>query len=336
MKRFAEYEKEVFSLINENDHYIIFNDCKAILNNVDEIGVDIDVANSFDCYDICKRKRPKEENIISQKAKFTTMVSIHQNIDLKIVHVNDQEKAMNLVFDVDEHVQARIMQIYLHIDIEMSSLIEINCNEHSQVQYIYISHAKEPIHEYINTYLDESATLSLSSLSMNETSCESYFHSYLYSEKAKAEFIHCLVNFSSKNQDYSFQVDHLKPHTYSSMRNYGLAKNSSTMRMDSNGSIAKGAFQSELSQKSKGIILDLHSAISANPLLQIDEYDVLANHGASIGAIDDDDLYYLMSRGLSRSLSESLIVNAFITPFISQIQDEKVHLFLEKMIEEHV
>ena len=69
-----------------------------------------------------------------------------------------------------------------------------------------------------------------------------------------------------------------------------------------------------MNQKSKGILLSKESAISANPLLQIDEYDCLASHGAGIGAIDEEDLFYLMSRGLTRSESEKLIIKGFINP----------------------
>ena len=334
MKRFSEYREEVFSLINDNDQYIIFNDCKAILNNVDEDIIDIDVADSFDCYDICKRKRPNEENEIIKKANFTTIIHIMRNVNLKIIHVNDQSEAMNLVFDIDEHVKANIMQIYLRIEIPMESVVEINCNEHSNVNYIQFSHAEKEIKEYVNQYLDESSNLSLNTFSFNETKANLMYNTYLYSEKAKAEFCHCVCNISNQEQDYILNVYHLKPYTYSIMRNYGIAKNSSILHIDSNGIIKKGCFKSELSQKSKGIILDLHSAISANPLLQIDEYDVLANHGASIGAIDEDDLYYLMSRGLSKQMSEALIVNAFITPFLNQIHDEKIEMFVKNIIDQ--
>ncbi len=71
-------------------------------------------------------------------------------------------------------------------------------------------------------------------------------------------------------------------------------------------------------------MLDETSQISANPWLVIDEYDCMASHGASIGAIDEEELYYLMSRGLTRENSERLIVEGFIHPFINELKDESV------------
>ncbi|HHX00798.1 MAG TPA: SufD family Fe-S cluster assembly protein, partial [Acholeplasmataceae bacterium] len=65
------------------------------------------------------------------------------------------------------------------------------------------------------------------------------------------------------------------------------------------------------------------SNLSANPLLEIDNYDVIANHGASIDAIDEQELYYLMSRGLSKQEAEKVIVNGFINPVLAEVKEGK-------------
>ena len=60
------------------------------------------------------------------------------------------------------------------------------------------------------------------------------------------------------------------------------------------------------------------------PNLYIDEYDVVANHSASIGSISKDDLFYLMSRGLTKEEATSLVVIGFIKPIIDNIQDDSL------------
>ena len=142
-----------------------------------------------------------------------------------------------------------------------------------------------------------------------------------------------IINSTSLTQRYDYNVYHLYQDTTSQLVNYAICKDSSELNINSNGIIKKGCAKSKLSQKSKGIILDLTSAISANPLLQIDEYDVEANHGASIGAIDDEDLYYLMSRGLTKSQSEQLIVTGYMNPIISKINDELVKNYIAQLID---
>ena len=122
------------------------------------------------------------------------------------------------------------------------------------------------------------------------------------------------INSNKHKQDFSYNVYHEEKESESNMKNYAICKNESILNVNTNGLVLRGAKESVLNQKSKGILLSKESAISANPLLQIDEYDCLASHGAGIGAIDEEDLFYLMSRGLTRSESEKLIIKGFINP----------------------
>ena len=70
-------------------------------------------------------------------------------------------------------------------------------------------------------------------------------------------------------------------------------------------------------QQNKGIVLGVNARLDANPLLLIDEYDVEASHGAAIGKIDEEQLYYLMSRGLTHKNAQRLIISGFLSPVIS-------------------
>jgi Fe-S cluster assembly protein SufD len=64
----------------------------------------------------------------------------------------------------------------------------------------------------------------------------------------------------------------------------------------------------------------------------IDEYDVEASHGAAIGQMDELQLYYLMSRGMSESEAKSLIINGYTLPFISLIANEKIEKILKRQV----
>ena len=68
--------------------------------------------------------------------------------------------------------------------------------------------------------------------------------------------------------------------------------------------------------------MDVDSKITSLPILLIDEYDVEANHGASIGKMSDDDLFYLMSRGLNKTEAFLLMLEGIVNPFIQAIENE--------------
>ena len=112
--------------------------------------------------------------------------------------------------------------------------------------------------------------------------------------------------------------------------------NESVLNINTNGIVLNGSKQSNISQKTKGILLSQESGISANPLLQIDEFDCLASHGAGIGAIDEEDLYYLMSRGLTKASSEKLIIGGFVNPIYEALPEGEIKEFVIKVVNKYL
>ncbi|MCR5349949.1 MAG: SufD family Fe-S cluster assembly protein [Acholeplasmatales bacterium] len=134
----------------------------------------------------------------------------------------------------------------------------------------------------------------------------------------------CLSILDKFNANYDIKVYHNKPYTYSNILNTCVAMTGSHCTFDVSGKIEKGMSKSKCSQKTRGIVMDDDSQIIANPILLIDEYDCFANHGASIGKVNDEELFYLMSRGLTKDESVLLILSGMVNPFISVIPSEKL------------
>ena len=61
-----------------------------------------------------------------------------------------------------------------------------------------------------------------------------------------------------------------------------------------------------------------------NPNLYIDEYDVMASHGVAMGSLNMDDLFYLMSRGLSKQEASQIVIMGFIEPILVAIDNEEI------------
>lgn len=71
----------------------------------------------------------------------------------------------------------------------------------------------------------------------------------------------------------------------------------------------------------------------ANPILLIDEDDVTAGHAASVGQVNPEQVYYLMSRGISKQDAERLIIYGFLAPVVSEIPVEAVRGQLQRLLE---
>ncbi len=148
---------------------------------------------------------------------------------------------------------------------------------------------------------------------------------------ATCNILNVLLVGDSGVLESNIMINHLYKETVSDFANYAIAVDDAQMVLNNNAKIVAGACKSIVRQKAKGLTLSKNAKIKAMPNLYIDEYDVIANHAASIGSISKEDLFYLMSRGLDEKEASKLIVLGFVQPLLDKIEDED----LRKEISSH-
>lgn len=105
---------------------------------------------------------------------------------------------------------------------------------------------------------------------------------------------------------------------------FGIVEDTSKLKYDITSFIKNGAKRSVVNQNSKILLFDKESIGVNNPVLEIEENDVKANHGSSIGMIDEETLFYLTSRGIKESVARSLVSMGKINYMIEKIKDEDI------------
>jgi len=113
-------------------------------------------------------------------------------------------------------------------------------------------------------------------------------------------------------------------------------KERSTAIFNAIGKIEHGATRTNAEQESRMLMLSEKARGDANPILLIDENDVTAGHAASVGRIDPMQMYYLMSRGITRDEAERLIIHGFLAPVVGQLPIASVRKQLTELIERKV
>ena len=120
----------------------------------------------------------------------------------------------------------------------------------------------------------------------------------------------------------------------------GVATDESKLEFLGATKIYKGAIKSLARQESR--IADLSSKVKSicSPALLIDENDILASHGAALGQIEENQLFYLMSRGLTKQEAETIITLGYLKPIINLIDSkesqEKLSNYIESKVNHHV
>ncbi|MCD1258825.1 Fe-S cluster assembly protein SufD [Paenibacillus athensensis] len=97
--------------------------------------------------------------------------------------------------------------------------------------------------------------------------------------------------------------------------------------------IEKGATGCNGQQTEKVLMLSPKARGDANPILLIDEDDVKAGHAASVGQVNPEQVYYLMSRGISKEEAQRLIIYGFLAPVVSEIPIKSIEEQLQSMVE---
>jgi Fe-S cluster assembly protein SufD len=133
--------------------------------------------------------------------------------------------------------------------------------------------------------------------------------------------------FSLKNGD-SLKLttisEHKVPNTSCTAKVKRVLEEGASSEYTGNIVIAKEAHQTSSFLEDRVLVLGEKVVNRSSPNLKIDANDVKASHGATTGRVSEDELFYLMSRGLSKKEAESLIVEGFFNEVLSAISDDRI------------
>ena len=137
------------------------------------------------------------------------------------------------------------------------------------------------------------------------------------------------INLTSKIVQYGKETDGY-------ILKHGVMKENASSVFNGIGYIKHGGTKSIANQESRVLMLSENARGDANPILLIDEDDVEAGHAASVGRVDPEQLYYLMSRGISRAEAERLVIHGFLDPVVRELPIDDVKRQLREVIERKV
>ncbi len=204
-----------------------------------------------------------------------------------------------------------------------SKNIEIVLDNNANVNIVFVSSKDVSI----NVVINNNANLTFNNLIFNEIS-NITFKSNL--KNAANLYNNTLIISKDKKIIVEQDVNHLGRDSFSKVNNVAIAFNDSNIIFTTKGIIKNGIKNCNVNQLTRGLILSESGSVSATPILLIDEFDCKAYHGATIGKLNDDDLFYLMSRGLSKRDAFNIVINGLIKPFIESINEEELEKITKK------
>ncbi len=145
---------------------------------------------------------------------------------------------------------------------------------------------------------------------------------YMMEPGARGEILSIAFASSGQHQDAGAKLVHVAPNTTGQIISKSISKNGGRSSYRGLARVEKGAVNSKCNVVCDALILDPESRSDTYPYIEIMEQDVSVGHEASVSRIGEEQLFYLMSRGLSETEASTMIVNGFIEPLVKELPME--------------
>jgi Fe-S cluster assembly protein SufB len=155
---------------------------------------------------------------------------------------------------------------------------------------------------------------------------------WLMGEGAHGEVLSLAFAGAGQHQDAGGKIVHAAPNTSSVITSKSISKAGGRSSYRGLLKVAKGAYNSKSNVVCDALVLDDKSATDTYPYIEIEESDVSIGHEASVTKVSEEQLFYLMSRGLNEDQAAGMIVSGFIAPIVKELPMEYA-LEMNRLIE---
>ena len=197
-----------------------------------------------------------------------------------------------------------------------SAVVEIVCKQGSRVTYTTIQNWSNNVYNLVTKRARAEAEAHMEWIDGNIGSrlTMKYPSVYLMGPKASGEVLSVAYAGAGQHQDAGAKMVHAAPETTSTIISKSISKDAGRTSYRGLVRFEEGAKRSKSFVRCDALLLDEKSRSDTYPYIEFGEHDAQVGHEATISKVGDDQLFYLMSRGLSEQQAMSMIVNGFIEP----------------------
>ncbi len=246
-----------------------------------------------------------------------------QNINFKINFELEENSSLKLIDLVKDKGNKNFINIFYNFSLEKNSILKnykIDQFENDNIRYMF-NNIKQSSNSVSETfYLSKGSTFS-----KNEIFCD------LKGEHSSA-FVNGIFSLNkSKHHEIKAKINHLVENTKSYQLVKSVLENKSRSVYQGKIYVDSKAQKTDGYQLSKAILVDETTEFNAKPELEIYADDVKCSHGSASGSLDENSIFYLMSRGLSYKEARELLINGFLVEVINQITDEPIKKLIKNL-----
>ena len=205
-----------------------------------------------------------------------------------------------------------------------SGVIEIIVKKNARVRYTTIQNWSNNVYNLVTqrALVYEGATMEWVDANLGSKTTMKYPSCYLLGPGAHGEILSMAFAGPGQHQDAGGKVIHFAPHTSSKITSKSISRGSGRSSYRGLLKVHKGANDVKSNVVCDALLLDEAARSDTYPYIEIDEDDVTIGHEASVSKVGEEQLFYLMSRGLSQEEATTMVVSGFIEPLVKELPME--------------
>ncbi len=223
-----------------------------------------------------------------------------------------------------------------------SSAVEVFALDGAKVQYVAVQRlGRGAFYQSVQrTLAQRDATLDTLNVALGGTTTRVDLNARLLGAGANSDMLGLYFGDEDQHFDFNTSQDHIAPNAGSDLLYKGALDGRSRAAFRGIIRVHKGAQRTDAYQKIRNILLSPHARADSLPNLEIEADDVKCSHGATVGELDAEAKFYLMSRGMNRIQAERLVVLGFLGEVLSRLPlggvSEKVTRVIQEKLKHHV
>lgn len=250
----------------------------------------------------------------------------------------DQEDQTGFDVEIVNCINLNLVEMHRkNIDKNINFLNKINVFGNSCIKHVKVMLSEQrniTTKNLVGIY--DSSTYEYVLVDLNRGNVNLNIAATLYDEHSSANIDMASICGKDEIKKYDIDIVNTAKDTTGLMSNYGIALDNGVLDIVGTGEIKKGAKNSTNRQATTIIVFDEKAKATSKPYLFIDDCDVVASHASAVGMINDEQIFYLCSRGLSINEAKRFISLGHFKPVIGKINnsviEEEILKYIEGMI----
>ena len=219
-----------------------------------------------------------------------------------------------------------------------SGVVEIAAGENSHVQYGSLQDLDEETYNYAIKRGDASdyATVNWIDGNLGSRLTKSSVETELNGEGSETKTVGAFFGHDDQHFDIAARVWHNTAHTTADLVTRGVLDDDARSVYEGVQDVGRDAWDTNSYQRENTLMLSDESEADASPKLIINNHDTEASHSATVGQIDEEDMFYMTSRGLDDESARNMLVEGFFVPVLEEIEVEELRDDLETRVRERL